>query len=489
MGDIVEIDDDGYLSVVGRTSDFIIRGGKNISAPAVEAELATHPDVAMVAAVPFPDPVFGERVCAYVEPRGGAEITLEGLVAHLVGRGVSREWYPERLVVVDALPRSSGGKVAKGDLREDAKRRAAELAAEGEDDDDRPTRRPTGAWSPAGPTASARPSCGRFVAEGARVVIGRHRRRRRPGPGRRAGRRRPASCPSTSAPRSSGPTAVDATVAGLRWARRRREQRRHRGPRLAGRDDPRAVRADRPGQPDRHVPRPAHHGRAHEGRRQAARSSTSRRSAAWSASAGLLGYTATKFAVRGMTKAAALELGEFGIRVNSVHPGAVATRLVGDVDPEVLDARFAAQPIGRIARPAEIAVDGRVPGLRREQLQHRLGVRLRRRRLRRPDPPLPLTRLHPRSWLTCTPGVLDRATGAASTGSRGSFRHVRDVPIEPAGVGATSPRWRGCRRPRGGRRSRRPRRRRPASCGGRTVPPGRPRRSSTALVARMPPRP
>jgi acyl-CoA synthetase len=128
MGDIVEIDDDGYLSVVGRTSDFIIRGGKNISAPAVEAELATHPGIAMVAAVPFPDPVFGERVCAYVEPRPGFEITLDDLVAHLSGRGVSREWYPERLVVVDELPRSSGGKVAKGDLREDAKRRAAELA-------------------------------------------------------------------------------------------------------------------------------------------------------------------------------------------------------------------------------------------------------------------------------------------------------------------------------------------------------------------------
>jgi len=71
--------------------------------------------------------------------------------------------------------------------------------------------------------------------------------------------------------------------------------------------------------------------------------------------AGLLAYTSTKFAVRGMTKVAALELGEFGIRVNSVHPGAVATRLAGDVDPEVLDERFAAQPIGRIARPAEIA--------------------------------------------------------------------------------------------------------------------------------------
>ena len=69
----------------------------------------------------------------------------------------------------------------------------------------------------------------------------------------------------------------------------------------------------------------------------------------------LLAYTATKFAVRGMTKAAALELGPHGVRVNSIHPGAVATRLAGDVDLDQLDARFADQPIGRIARPAEIA--------------------------------------------------------------------------------------------------------------------------------------
>lgn len=71
--------------------------------------------------------------------------------------------------------------------------------------------------------------------------------------------------------------------------------------------------------------------------------------------AGLFAYTATKFAVRGMTKAAALELGHHGIRVNSIHPAAVATRLVGDVDPAVLDQRFAGQPIGRIAQPGEIA--------------------------------------------------------------------------------------------------------------------------------------
>ncbi|HVM65540.1 MAG TPA: class I adenylate-forming enzyme family protein [Acidimicrobiales bacterium] len=118
MGDVVEIDGDGYLKVVGRVSDFIIRGGKNISAPAVEDEVGTHPGVAMVAVVGVPDPVFGERVCAVVEPRPGWEsLTLSDVTAHLDARGVTKEWWPERLVVMAELPRSSGGKVAKGDLR------------------------------------------------------------------------------------------------------------------------------------------------------------------------------------------------------------------------------------------------------------------------------------------------------------------------------------------------------------------------------------
>lgn len=124
MGDICEIDADGYLSVVGRTSDFIIRGGKNISAAQVESDVATHPAVAHVAAVAMPDPVFGERVCAYVELVDGASLDLDGLLDHLGSAGVSKELFPERLVVMDQLPRSSGAKVAKGELRQDAKQRA-----------------------------------------------------------------------------------------------------------------------------------------------------------------------------------------------------------------------------------------------------------------------------------------------------------------------------------------------------------------------------
>jgi acyl-CoA synthetase len=106
-----------YLHLVGRASDLIIRGGKNISAAAVEAEAATHPAVALAAAVAMPDPVFGERVCLFAELLPGASLSLEELCDHMRARGVSPEWLPERLEILDALPRSAGEKVAKDDLR------------------------------------------------------------------------------------------------------------------------------------------------------------------------------------------------------------------------------------------------------------------------------------------------------------------------------------------------------------------------------------
>jgi acyl-CoA synthetase len=112
--------------VAGRASDFIIRGGKNISAAQVEDEVSTHPAIGLAAAVAMPDPVFGERVCVYVELRpDAAELTLDDLRAHLDTRGVGKELWPERLVIVDTIPRASGGKVAKGALREDVTQRPA----------------------------------------------------------------------------------------------------------------------------------------------------------------------------------------------------------------------------------------------------------------------------------------------------------------------------------------------------------------------------
>jgi len=128
-GDVATLDAQGVLRVVGRTADFIIRGGKNVSAPAVESAVSTHPAVALAAAVAMPDEVFGERVCVYAELREGRRLALEELVAHLRAQGVSKESLPERLVVVGELPRASGGKIAKQELREDIRRRIAEERA------------------------------------------------------------------------------------------------------------------------------------------------------------------------------------------------------------------------------------------------------------------------------------------------------------------------------------------------------------------------
>jgi acyl-CoA synthetase len=129
MGDVCSVDSEGYLTLVGRTSDIIIRGGKNISAVAVEAEVGTHPSVLHAAAIGMPDPVFGERVCVFVEST--VALPLEDLVEHLRSRGVSAEWWPERLEVRAALPRSTGEKIAKGELRAEIERLLATEAEAG----------------------------------------------------------------------------------------------------------------------------------------------------------------------------------------------------------------------------------------------------------------------------------------------------------------------------------------------------------------------
>jgi acyl-CoA synthetase len=128
LGDVVELDETGYLRVVGRAEDFIIRGGQNISAAAVEMALEGHPAVLRAAAVAMPDPVFGERVCAFVELRAGAALDLPGLRTHLEAQGASKALWPERLECLDALPCNAGGKIAKGELRERAKQLAAPVA-------------------------------------------------------------------------------------------------------------------------------------------------------------------------------------------------------------------------------------------------------------------------------------------------------------------------------------------------------------------------
>ena len=118
MGDLVEVNSEGWLKVTGRVSDIIIRGGKNISAVAIEREVELHPKVALVAVVPKPDLKLGEIAAAYVQLHPKEHLTLEELQHFLRSQGVSIEWWPETLIVLENLPISSGGKVAKGELKD-----------------------------------------------------------------------------------------------------------------------------------------------------------------------------------------------------------------------------------------------------------------------------------------------------------------------------------------------------------------------------------
>ena len=69
------------------------------------------------------DPLFGERVCVYVQLRPGHALDLDALVEHLLARGVGKELLPERMIVIDEMPLSSGAKIAKGELRADLEAR------------------------------------------------------------------------------------------------------------------------------------------------------------------------------------------------------------------------------------------------------------------------------------------------------------------------------------------------------------------------------
>jgi non-ribosomal peptide synthetase component E (peptide arylation enzyme) len=116
-GDRGRIDAAGNVVVTGRIKDAIIRNAENISALEIEGVLATHPAVADVAVIGVPDPRTGERVCAVVVPAPGGDVTIGVLADHCAAQGLSRHKSPERLELVDALPRNLTGKVLKNELR------------------------------------------------------------------------------------------------------------------------------------------------------------------------------------------------------------------------------------------------------------------------------------------------------------------------------------------------------------------------------------
>lgn len=119
-GDVGRLDEDGYLTIVDRKKDIIIRGGENISALEVEEVLLRMPGILEAAVVAAPDRRLGEHACAFVRVAGTTERTptLASMRRHLESAGLGRQKWPEELRLVEELPRTPSGKVRKADLRQ-----------------------------------------------------------------------------------------------------------------------------------------------------------------------------------------------------------------------------------------------------------------------------------------------------------------------------------------------------------------------------------
>jgi 3-phosphoshikimate 1-carboxyvinyltransferase len=117
-GDLATIDSDGYVRITGRVKDIINRGGEKVPVAEIEQLLYAHPAVGEVAIVAMPDERLGERACAFAVLRPGFEFDFQAMQVYLDGQRVAKTYWPERLEVVDELPRTPSGKIQKFVLRE-----------------------------------------------------------------------------------------------------------------------------------------------------------------------------------------------------------------------------------------------------------------------------------------------------------------------------------------------------------------------------------
>lgn len=118
-GDRAFMDQDGYIRIAGRSKDIIIRGGENIPVAYVENVLYEHPDIANVQIVAMPDARLQERACAFITMKPDKEaLTLETMKQFLEAKGLTKQYWPEHLEVIDQFPTTPSGKIQKFRLRE-----------------------------------------------------------------------------------------------------------------------------------------------------------------------------------------------------------------------------------------------------------------------------------------------------------------------------------------------------------------------------------
>jgi cyclohexanecarboxylate-CoA ligase len=120
-GDLAYMDEEGYVRINGRTKDIIIRGGENVPIVEIEGLLFKHPAVLAVALVGYPDARLGERACAFLTLRPGHSLDLKTVQAYMEEHKVAKQYWPERIVIAEDLPKTPTGKIQKFQLREQAK--------------------------------------------------------------------------------------------------------------------------------------------------------------------------------------------------------------------------------------------------------------------------------------------------------------------------------------------------------------------------------
>ncbi|HEY7628487.1 MAG TPA: AMP-binding protein [Ilumatobacteraceae bacterium] len=116
-GDLAVMDEDGFVNIVGRSKDMIIRGGENVYPREIEEFLYSHPAIVDVQVIGVPDPRYGEEICAWVRLRDGASLTIDELRAFCAGR-IAHYKVPRYLRVSDQFPMTVTGKVRKVEMRE-----------------------------------------------------------------------------------------------------------------------------------------------------------------------------------------------------------------------------------------------------------------------------------------------------------------------------------------------------------------------------------
>jgi len=117
-GDLAVMRESGYVNIVGRIKDMVIRGGENIYPREIEGFLYTHPDVAEVQVVGVPDEKYGEELCAWVQLKSGAAPLTAEAVRAFAGGKLAHHKIPRYVLVVDQFPMTVTGKIRKVEMRE-----------------------------------------------------------------------------------------------------------------------------------------------------------------------------------------------------------------------------------------------------------------------------------------------------------------------------------------------------------------------------------